>query len=128
MAWPRLPFQHVAEREQGVSLGNDAAADRCRRNWTVVGYPIGGIWAKPIVGYADKNGDGILTVDEVTIRSDTLFSDTVDPVTGKRATIGVGTFRGYAEPRYLTTFTPGIDLFRHRLRIQSLFDWRGGNT
>jgi outer membrane receptor protein involved in Fe transport len=71
-------------------------------NWTVVGYPISGIWAKPIVGYADKNGDGILTVDEVTIRSDTLFSDTVDPVTGKRATIGVGTFRGYAEPRYLT--------------------------
>jgi len=97
-------------------------------NWTVVGYPISGIWAKPIVGYADKNGDGILTVDEVTIRSDTLFSDTVDPVTGKRATIGVGTFRGYAEPRYLTTFTPGIDLFKHRLRIQSLFDWRGGNT
>jgi TonB-linked SusC/RagA family outer membrane protein len=97
-------------------------------NWTVVGYPIGGIWAKPIVGYADKNGDGILTVDEVTIRSDTLFSDSVDVVTGKRIPIGVGTFRGYAEPRYLTTFTPGIDLFKHKLRIQSLFDWRGGNA
>ena len=97
-------------------------------NWVVVGYPIGGIWAKPIVGYADKNGDGILTVDEVTIRSDTLFSDSVDVKTGKRIPIGVGTFRGYAEPRYLTTFTPGIDLFKHRLRIQSLFDWRGGNA
>jgi len=97
-------------------------------NWTVVGYPIGGIWAKPIVSYADKNGDGILTVDEVTIRSDTLFGDAVDPVTGKHSVIGVGTFRGYAEPRYLTTFTPGMDLFKHKLRIQSLFDWRGGNT
>jgi TonB-linked SusC/RagA family outer membrane protein len=95
-------------------------------NWTVAGYPIGGIWAKPITGWNDKNGDGILTVDEVTIVSDTMFGD-INPVTGKRAVIGVGTFRGYAEPRYLTTFTPGVDLFRHRLRVQSLFDWRGGN-
>lgn len=95
-------------------------------NWTVAGYPIGGIWAKPITGWNDKNGDGILTVDEVTIVSDTMFGD-INPVTGKRAVIGVGTFRGYAEPRYLTTFTPGVDLFRHHLRVQSLFDWRGGN-
>lgn len=96
-------------------------------NWTITGYPIGGIWAQPITGWNDKNGDGILTVDEVTIKSDTVFSDDIDPVTGKRTVIGVGTFRGYAEPRYLTTFAPGIDLFGHRVRIQSLFDWRGGN-
>jgi TonB-linked SusC/RagA family outer membrane protein len=96
-------------------------------NWTVVGYPIGGIWAKPIIGWNDKNGDGILTVDEVTIKTDTLFSSTIDPKTGKPAVIGVGTFRGYAEPRYLTTLTGGIDLFDHHLRIQNLFDWRGGN-
>jgi hypothetical protein len=110
-----------------VSLG-DTPPQIGVTNWTVVGYPIGGIWAKPIVGYADTNGDGILTVNEVQIRSDTLFSDSVDVKTGKRVPIGVGTFRGYPQPRYLTTFTPGIDLFRHRLRIQSLFDWRGGNT
>jgi TonB-linked SusC/RagA family outer membrane protein len=98
-------------------------------NWVVAGYPIGGIWAKPITGWNDKNGDGILTVDEVTIKSDTMFDNAIDPVTGKpkHTVIGVGTFRGYAEPRYLTTFTPGMDLFKHHLRIQSLFDWRGGN-
>jgi TonB-linked SusC/RagA family outer membrane protein len=89
-------------------------------NWTVVGYPIGGIWAKAITGWNDKNGDGILTVDEVQIKTDTLFDS-------KHNVIGLGTFRGYAEPRYLTTFTGGIDLFNHRLRIQNLFDWRGGN-
>jgi hypothetical protein len=96
-------------------------------NWTVVGYPIGGIWAKPIIGWNDKNGDGILTVDEVQIKTDTLFSDALDPKTGKPVVIGVGTFRGYAEPRYLTTLTGGIDLFNHHLRFQNLFDWRGGN-
>ena len=89
-------------------------------NWTVAGKPIGGIWAKPITGWNDKNGDGYLTVDEVTI-----VSDTVRDASG--AVIGVGTFRGYAEPRYLTTLTSGIDLFNHHLRFQNLFDWRGGN-
>ena len=98
-------------------------------NWTVAGYPIGGIWQRPITGWNDKNGDGILTLDEVTILSDTLFDNSLDPVTGKpkHSVLGIGTFRGYAEPRYLTTFTPGIELFQHKLRISSLFDWRGGN-
>jgi len=95
-------------------------------NWIVAGYPISGIWAKPIVGWNDINGDGILTVNEVTIKSDTMWS-APDPVTGKQSVIGVGTFRGYAEPRYLTTLTQGIDLFNRRVRIQNLFDWRGGN-
>jgi hypothetical protein len=89
-------------------------------NWTVVGYPIGGIWAQPITGWNDKNGDGILTVDEVNIKTDTLFDS-------NHKVIGIGTFRGYAEPRYLTTFTSGIDLFNHRVRIQNLLDWRSGN-
>ena len=98
-------------------------------NWIVAGYPVNGIWTKPITGWNDKNGDGILTVDEVTIQSDTVFDNAIDPVTGKpkHSVIGVGTFRGYAEPRYLSSFTGGIDLFNHKVRIQNLFDWRGGN-
>jgi TonB-linked SusC/RagA family outer membrane protein len=96
-------------------------------NWVVAGYPIRGIWAQPITGWNDKNNDGILTVDEVTVRADSLFGKDIDPKTGKPVFIGPGIFRGYAEPRYLTTLTSGIDLFNHKLRIQNLFDWRGGN-
>ena len=98
-------------------------------NWIVAGYPINGIWARPITGWNDTNGDGILTVNEVTIQSDTLFDDSIDPATGlpKHTVIGIGTFRGYAAPRYLTTFTSGVELFKRKLRIQNLFDWRGGN-
>jgi len=102
-----------------VSLGSTPAQIGVS-NWTVAGYPIGGIWAKPITGWNDKNGDGILTVDEVTIVTDTVRD-------GSGRIIGLGTFRGYAEPRYLTTLTQGIELFNHALRIQNLFDWRGGN-
>ena len=96
-------------------------------NWIVAGYPIRGIWAQPILGWDDKNKDGILTVDEVKVEPDSLFGG-VDPLTGKKTFIGPGIFRGYAEPRYLTTLTSGIDLFNRKLRIQNLFDWRGGNT
>lgn len=83
-------------------------------NWVVAGYPIRGLFARPITGWQDKNGDGILTYsadptkNEVFVGPDTIF-------------------RGYAEPRYLTSLTGGIDLFNKRLRIQNLFDWRGGN-
>jgi TonB-linked SusC/RagA family outer membrane protein len=83
-------------------------------NWIAAGYPIRGLFARPITGWQDKNGDGILTYsadpakNEVFVSSDTVF-------------------RGYAEPRYLTTLTSGIDLFHRKLRLQNLFDWRGGN-
>ena len=79
-------------------------------------------------GWNDKNGDGILTVDEVhdQVGHDVRRQHRSDHGHQARV-IGVGTFRGYAEPRYLTSFTPGIDLFNHKIRIQNLFDWRGGN-
>ena len=111
--------------------------------WIVEGQPINGIWARPINGWHDDNHDGILTgrakdcydksnpqcVGEVDIGADTLFDNTIDPTTGKakHTPLGVGTFRGYSQPRYQTTLQSGIDLFNHKVRIQNLFDWRGGN-
>lgn len=83
-------------------------------NWVAAGYPIRGLFARPILGWNDKNHDGILTyspdsaLNEVFVGKDTIF-------------------RGYAEPRYLTSLTSGIELFHRRLRIQNLIDWRGGN-
>jgi len=32
-----------------------------------VGYPLGGFWARPITGFSDANGDGILARSEVTV-------------------------------------------------------------
>ena len=83
-------------------------------NWVAEGYPIRGLFARPILGWKDKNGDGILTYSSDTSKNEVFIGkDTV--------------FRGYAEPRYLTSFTSGIELFNRKLRIQNLFDWRGGN-
>src|SRR5207253_11017540 len=91
-------FQTALNANKVVSLGPTPPQIGVS-NWTVAGYPISGLWAKAITGWKDKNGDGILTVDEVTIVSDTMFDNTIDPATGKpkHSVIGVGTFRGYAE-------------------------------
>src|SRR5690349_8211246 len=83
-------------------------------NWVVPGYPIRGLFARHITGWQDKNGDGILTYSSDPAKNEVFVSaDTI--------------FRGYAEPRYLTSLSSGIDLFSRKLRLQSLFDWRGGN-
>jgi TonB-linked SusC/RagA family outer membrane protein len=83
-------------------------------NWVAEGYPIRGLFARPILWYKDRNGDGIIQYDADSAKSDIYVgNDTI--------------FRGYALPRYLTSLTSGIDLFNRKLRLQNLFDWRGGN-
>ena len=83
-------------------------------NWVAAGYPIRGLFARPILGWKDKNGDGILTYNADTAKNEVFIGkDTI--------------FRGYAEPRYLTALTTGIEVFNHKLRLQNLLDWRGGN-
>jgi TonB-linked SusC/RagA family outer membrane protein len=72
------------------------------------GYPLNGWWQKPIKSYADANGDGILSVNEVVV------GDTAE-------------YRGYSIPRYEITLNNGFDLFNRVLRISTLFDYKGGN-
>jgi TonB-linked SusC/RagA family outer membrane protein len=82
--------------------------------WVVEGYPLFGFWAQPITHYEDKNGDGILTynADEAV---NEVFVDSVFQ------------FVGYNQPRHTITATGGLDLFRRSLRVQAMFDWRGGH-
>jgi TonB-linked SusC/RagA family outer membrane protein len=79
----------------------------------IEGYPLFGWWAQPITGYEDKNKDGILTynanpsLNEVTVGDSSIF-------------------RGYTQPRHIVTATPGFEFLNRKLRIQALFDYRGG--
>jgi len=72
------------------------------------GYPLNGWWQKPITGYNDANGDGILSVSEVTV------GDTAE-------------YRGYSIPKYEVTLNNGFDLFDRVVRIATLFDTKGGH-
>jgi TonB-linked SusC/RagA family outer membrane protein len=80
----------------------------------VEGYPLFGLWAQPITGWEDKNGDGILTYNANANLNEVFVGDSA-------------IFRGYNQPRYMLAVTPALDLFNRRLRVQTLFDYRGGN-
>ncbi|MEP6692148.1 MAG: SusC/RagA family TonB-linked outer membrane protein, partial [Gemmatimonadaceae bacterium] len=73
----------------------------------VVGYPLFGLWDKPILGYKDLNGDGILTENEITV-------GTTDA------------FRGATLPVWEAGLTNTFGLFNNRIRVSALLDYRGG--
>jgi TonB-linked SusC/RagA family outer membrane protein len=79
----------------------------------VEGYPLFGWWARPINSFTDKNGDGILTYNADPALNEVVVGD--DPI-----------FRGYTQPRHIVTASPGFDFFSRKLRLQALFDYRGG--
>jgi TonB-linked SusC/RagA family outer membrane protein len=96
-----------------ISLGNTPPQIGVTTR-AVEGYPLFGLWAQPILGWEDKNGDGILTYSANPALNEVFVGDSA-------------IFRGYSSPRYSLTITPGLELIERRLRITALFDYRGGN-
>src|SRR6185369_15838934 len=47
-------------RTRALMAGADVTSERI-----AVGYPLFGRWAKPILGYADANGDGVIQPREI---------------------------------------------------------------
>lgn len=78
------------------------------------GYPLFGFWARPITGWEDKNGDGLLAYNADASLNEVFVGDSV-------------VFRGYTQPRHLFTLSSGFDFFNRRLRIQTMLDYRGGH-
>lgn len=73
----------------------------------VVGYPLFGLWDKPILSFADKNGDHIITENEVVVGTKDAF-------------------RGSTLPTWEAGVTNNFGLFNNRVRVSALFDYRGG--
>jgi TonB-linked SusC/RagA family outer membrane protein len=78
-----------------------------------VGYPLFGFWAQPILGWKDKDGNGILTYNtDTTLNEVFIGKDTI--------------YRAYSSPRYTATLLPGLDLLNKTLRVVALFEYKGG--
>lgn len=73
------------------------------------GYPLFGRWAKPVLGYADANGDGVLDPSEVVL-GDTLV------------------YVGGTLPNYTASISTGVSLFRGTLAIDMGFQYESGMT
>lgn len=72
------------------------------------GYPIGGLWQRPITSYNDANGDGILVPAEIVVDS-------------------VWKFLGPTLPTREVSLTNTVGLFRDALTLSAMLDYRGGN-
>jgi TonB-linked SusC/RagA family outer membrane protein len=77
------------------------------------GYPLFGFWERPITGWQDKNGNGILEYSDDPARNEVFVGP--DPI-----------FRGYSYPRYQATLVNGFDLLNRSLRLTTMFEYRGG--
>jgi hypothetical protein len=89
-----------------VDAGNaDLGAPQGARN--VVGYPLFGLWDRPILSYKDANGDGVLTEDEIVVGD-------------------APAFKGSTLPTREGGLTSTVGLFRDRLRVSATLDYRGG--
>ncbi|MGH7616887.1 MAG: SusC/RagA family TonB-linked outer membrane protein [Gemmatimonadaceae bacterium] len=74
----------------------------------IPGLPINSQWFRGYT-YSDANGDGIIQKSEVAV--DTAFS-----------------YFGYITPRDLISVQNGFDLFGRKLRLNMMFDYKGGNS
>ena len=72
------------------------------------GYPLNGYWQREILTRDDLDGNGIITPNEVTVADS-------------------ASFRGSSVPIYEASLTNGFDLFNRMVRINTLFDYKGGN-
>lgn len=71
----------------------------------IEGYPLGGYWQEPILGYDDANGDGILAADEVMVGDSMVYL-------------------GSSFPLREMSLSTDITLFG-LLRLSALFDYKG---
>jgi TonB-linked SusC/RagA family outer membrane protein len=107
-----LAFNGSIQNNKLVSVGPDAPPGFFA-NYTFigarhrVGYPLYGGWQKPILGYKDTNGDGVLAPSEVQVGDTEVYI-------------------GPSLPTKQATVTPALSLLKDRVHISALFDWRGG--
>jgi hypothetical protein len=87
-----------------LSLGEGVEA--AAGSGIVVGYPLFGRWARPILGYEDRNGNGIIEADEVEIGEDPVFL-------------------GTTHPGYQVTSGATVWLAQQHIRLSALFEYRG---
>ncbi|MHB1298547.1 MAG: TonB-dependent receptor domain-containing protein, partial [Gemmatimonadaceae bacterium] len=80
----------------------------------VEGYPISAWWGRPITGWKDVNGDGILTYNADPALNEVFVGDSA-------------VMLGTASPTHNVAITPGLELFQRKLRLSALIDYRGGN-
>jgi hypothetical protein len=93
----------------GIVQGINANSGTYFTTQLVPGYPIDGIWARPILSYADINGDGLIEQNELRL-GDSLG------------------FIGSQQPKYEMTLNTSLAFFNRRLTVSTSLDYQNGMT
>jgi outer membrane receptor protein involved in Fe transport len=77
--------------------------------YIAVGYPLGGVWTRPIVSYFDANHDGIIEREEMRLGDSAAFM-------------------GQTEPKYQFNVSTSVGLWNGRLNITANLSYQNGVT
>jgi TonB-linked SusC/RagA family outer membrane protein len=119
-----LNYTRNANRVVATNGGNAISLGSGQR--IVAGYPVFGFWARPILGYADANGDGRIQRGEVVLGDSSTFVGVPEPRYEASMHSSVGLFRGAITIDAGLTYQRGLTQLNQAL-LQSAFFLRGGN-
>jgi TonB-linked SusC/RagA family outer membrane protein len=108
-------FSGSSNANKLVSLG-DVPPQIAALSQQRAGYPLNGYWSRQITSYADANGDNIISCPNGVGKAGCEFTATDTAV-----------FLGLSAPKYELVFGNGFDLLSKTLRINALFDAKGGH-
>lgn len=74
----------------------------------VEGYPMNGLWARPIYGFIDRNDDGWIQFHEVIIGDSAVFMGAQDPSTLMSLNSNVSLLRGMLSFNSVLSYTGGL--------------------
>jgi TonB-linked SusC/RagA family outer membrane protein len=86
----------------------------------VEGYPLGGIWDRPILSFSDANGNGVI--------EPAVYDDAGNVIVPAEYVVGdTAVFRGSAIPTREFGLRSNFSFFRNLFSVGALFDYRGGH-
>jgi TonB-linked SusC/RagA family outer membrane protein len=77
------------------------------------GYPLNGWWSRPLLSYADKNGNGIIEYNKDPALSEVTVGDT-------------SVYLGPSMPKVEAALSSGVEFWQRRFRLAAMFDYKGG--
>src|SRR5690606_21283848 len=108
------PCSGSALSNELISLGGQPNILPSSSRQSREGDPLYGWWAVKLLGWEDKNGDGLITWFADPAQNEIIVSDTAE-------------YHGYSMPRREFAVTTGIDLLGGKLRLTGMMDYKGGH-
>ncbi|MHB1193549.1 MAG: SusC/RagA family TonB-linked outer membrane protein [Longimicrobiales bacterium] len=110
----RMTLNASMNENELVSLGGLPTIVSSSTQQQREGYPINSWWSRRLLSYEDKDGNGLITYNKDQALSEIVVSDTA-------------MYTGRSQPKYEVAFTNGLSLWNGQVRLDAMFDYKGGH-